>query len=98
MCVEYADELRKWDKELRAWQTAFNQEVLASKGIFVKTQSHCWVTHNEKGEKHRHYNRWISFALTPEHVERLRKEPTIFGDIESGCCGGPDEHTLTVHP
>ena len=85
MCVEYADELRKWDKELRAWQTAFNQEVLASKGIFVKTQS-------------KSYNRWISFALTPEHVERLRKEPTIFGETDSGCCGGPDEHTLTVHP
>ncbi len=64
----------------------------------MKTQSYCFVTRGGRGEKHRHISRWISFALTPEHVELLRQEPTIFGDIESGCCGGPDERTLTIHP
>ena len=40
----------------------------------------------------------ISDPMVAEHVELLRKEPTIYGDTESGCCGGPDERTLTIHP
>ena len=98
MCKEWAKEVYAWDKELREWQEAFNREVLLSKGVFMKSQSYCFVTRGEKGEKHRHISRWLSFALTPEHIALLREEPSIFGDVEGGCWGGPDESRCAIHP
>ena len=79
MCTQRGEEVHQWDKELRAWQAAFNKEILGPKGLFMKTQSYCYVTHGQNGEKHRHINRWLSFALTPGHISA--EEPTVFGEI-----------------
>ena len=52
-------------RQFREWQTAFNQQVLMPKNVFCKSQSLCWVTRGPKGEKQRHYHRWIAFAFGP---------------------------------
>lgn len=97
-CQSCAREIAAWDKELRKWQDDFNNEVLIRQGCFVKTKSNCWVTYNQKGEKQRHIDRWIAFALTPAESELLKYEPHITGDIEKGCCGGVNEETCCIHP
>ena len=65
----------KWDKELREWQNEFNQQVLSSCGIFVKTQSRRQYGDDETSFQ----ERWISFALTPQAIQELTQEPHIFG-------------------
>jgi hypothetical protein len=49
--------IKTWDDSLREWQNNFNSECLEPLGMYVKTQSNCWVTYNEKGEKQRHFER-----------------------------------------
>ena len=41
--------LKKWDDALRNWQKEFNENVLVSLGMYVKTFSNCYVTYNEEG-------------------------------------------------
>jgi hypothetical protein len=57
--------------------------VLASVGVFVKTQSMCTVHRNQNGE-HRQFERWLAFALTPEECTQLRSEPHVMGDVRDG--------------
>lgn len=97
MCSRQKIYLERWSSELLNWQNEFNQTVLEKKGLFVKTQSNCHVSYDKNG-KHRHIERWVSIALTPEEVQKLQNEPHLFGDIETGCCGGPDESKLCMHP
>ena len=73
-------------------------QVLEPKGAFCKTQSLCWVTHGPKGEKQRHFERWLAVAVSQEGIQQLKSEPHLFGDIESGCCGGVNEHDCCIHP
>ena len=49
--------IKTWDDSLREWQNNFNSECLEPLGMYVKTQSNCWVTYNDKGEKQRHFER-----------------------------------------
>lgn len=100
-CKNDASKIKLWDNELRKWQNDFNEECLIGLGMFCKTQSFCWVTTTEKGEKERHFERWIAFALTPEHSERLKNEPHLSGDIDdycANCCGAYPESKCCVHP
>jgi hypothetical protein len=63
------------------------------------SQSLCWVTHGPKGEKQRHFSRWIAFALQPHAVAHLRDEPHLFGHVESyACCNGVNEMECCMHP
>ena len=64
----------------------------------TRLQSHCDV-HYDKNGKHRHIERWLAIALTPEESNKLFLEPHLTGDIEdTQCCGGVDEHMLCMHP
>eukprot|EP01041_Mallomonas_annulata_P005866 gene5866-11846_t len=96
-CGGLRREILESDAMLRQWQKDFNSSVLMHKGMFVKTQSRCDVTYDKNG-KHRHIERWISFAMTPEEIEILKNEPHLIGDIEHGCCGLPPEEDLCLHP
>uniref|UniRef100_A0A7S1VYT9 Uncharacterized protein n=1 Tax=Alexandrium catenella TaxID=2925 RepID=A0A7S1VYT9_ALECA len=98
LCKHQAAKLRQWDAAFREWQANFNQ-ILEPLGIFVKSQSMCYVTHGSKGEKQRHIHRWLAFALTPGQITKLKAEPHLFGDIENNtCCNGIDENELCMHP
>ena len=75
----------------------FNDNLLVSKGCFVKTQSNSWSTYDNNG-RHRHFARWLAFALTEEESEKLKWEPHVNGEAEGSCCDGPDEGEFCVHP
>lgn len=96
-CKKQRQKVMTWDKALRDWQDNFNASELSHINHFVKTQSRCLATYTDKG-KQRHTERWIAIALTPEESIKLRGEPHIFGDIENGCCGGPNEEECCMHP
>jgi len=97
-CKRNKSHLERWDKELREWQSDFNQQVLERKNMFIKTQSNCHVSYDKNG-KHRHTERWISIAVTQDEVERLKAEPHLQGDVENwSCCNGVDESSLCMHP
>ncbi|EOD08918.1 hypothetical protein EMIHUDRAFT_124914 [Emiliania huxleyi CCMP1516] len=97
-CAEHRKTIMAWDAAFRSWQAEFNAQVLQPKGIFCKSQSLCWVTRGPKGEKQRHYHRWIAFAFSADAVGNLMHQPHLMGDIESGCCGGPNEFECCMHP
>lgn len=85
------------DVRLQNWQRLFN-EKLEPLGIFCKTKSHCNAVYTKDG-KQRYYYRWISFALTPTEIEKLKSEPHLTGDIENGtCCTCTDETDMCMHP
>eukprot|EP00762_Andalucia_godoyi_P008353 ANDGO_07380.mRNA.1 hypothetical protein EMIHUDRAFT_124914 len=96
-CGKMRANIEEWDSAFRNWQSDFNTEVLEALGMFVKTQSKCDVFYDRNG-KHRIVERWLAFAMNPTDAEILRAEPHLAGDIESGCCGGPNEHELCMHP
>ena len=100
-CKKRANRIEEWDTKMRKWQNDFNSETLERLGIFMKTQSYCWVTHGPKGEKIRHYDRWLAFSLTDGEKVNLQSEPHIMGDIEnwSNCwnCPGINEEKLCWH-
>lgn len=96
-CKRTAANVRKWNTALMDWQSEFSSTVLKPLGMYCKTQSRCDVTYDKNG-KHRYIERWVAFALTPEESERLKLEPHLQGDIETGCCGGVNEMELCVHP
>ncbi|CAD7947428.1 unnamed protein product [Amoebophrya sp. A120] len=94
--------VKAWDQDLRKWQLEFNKAI-SPFGLFVKTQTHCWVTISYDGDgrpqKNRHFRRWIALALTPEQSALLAGEPHISGDVEVDlCCGGVNELALSMHP
>jgi len=98
LCKMHNADVLKWDQAFREWQAKFNM-ILEPLGMFVKSQSMCYVTRGSKGEKQRHFHRWLAFALTPPQVEKLKAEPHLSGDIEDmECCGGIDEGKLCMHP
>ena len=97
-CREWKQEIVGWDAALRSFTEDFNRKALAQHGILMKPQSVVHVTHGSKGEKQRHFHRWLAFATTPEEVAKLKSEYTLHGDIEKGCCGGPNEFELMIHP
>lgn len=99
MCAAGKTSVLKWDAAFRQWQADFNAQVLQPKGIFCKSQSLCWVTRGPKGEKQRHYHRWIAFAFGPDACMSLQNQPHLQGDIEDHtCCNGFNEHVLCMHP
>lgn len=95
-CKWQKTKVMRVDAAFRRWQNDFNVE-LAKLGCFIKTRSHCHVTHNDKGEKQRHFTRWIELATLPETAQALKNAPHLTGDVESGCCGGVDENELCMH-
>ena len=104
-CKRRVERLDRWDEAMRKWQNDWNVEGLERLGIFVKTQSNCWVTYGGKGEKHRHYERWLAFSLTPNEKILLENEVHMMGDVENweNCCPqcgcqGPNENKLCWHP
>ncbi len=98
LCKKKKKNVMEWDAAMREWMEAFNKEVLAERGIFMKTQSNCRVSHDENG-KHRHVERWLAFALTEVDAAALGLEPHLSGDIENmNCCGGVDERECCMHP
>ena len=57
------------------------------------------MTHGPKGEKQRHFHRWLAVALTPQSIAQLKAEPHLMGDIENhACCNGVNEHECCIHP
>jgi len=78
------------------------EEVLEPLGMFVKTRSRCtayWTSNGEGGtSKNRMYGRWLAFALNPQQAAVLKAQPYLEGDIQGGCCGGPNEFDLSMHP
>ena len=91
VCKKGADHIYAWNDALLRWQSDFNNQVLSRQGCMVKSKSHCHVTYNDKGEKQRHFDRWLAFALNLEQCQQLQYEPHITGDVERGCCNGVDE-------
>ena len=99
-CQQRRSAAERLDFALRDWQARFNTQVLAASGIFVKTQSICTVTYNDKGQKQRHIERWLAFALTETESIKLQGEPHVVGDVSDGKhCGtqGVDETQLCMH-
>ena len=96
-CRRGSEEIYQWNEELQKWQDDFNKTVLADKGLFVKTQSHC--TNIYSGTTNRDIERWIAIALTREESDKLRGEPHLSGNIDNDqSCGGVDENRLCIHP
>lgn len=76
--------------------------MLIPLGMFVKTRSRCEAYYSGNGEggvsKSRAYARWLAFALNPQQAAVLQAQPHVEGDIEGGCCGGPNEFEYCMHP
>ncbi len=92
--------IAKWDAALREWQDGFNRQILEECGMFVKTQSKCdatYVNDADGRKKIRSTKRWLAFALTPEDVAKLKREPHLMGDIDENSCG-INENELCMHP
>lgn len=92
---------KKWSDALLQWQKDFNEQCLKRHGIYCKTQSYgypkscneCMVIGDGV------FDRWIAFAVTPSAIERLKREPHIFGRAANWrcCCHVPDSE-LCMHP
>ena len=99
ICKAGSMEATAWDAAIRSWQDDFNNQVLRNCGIFVKTQSCCNVTHDHEGKAERNCERWLSFALVPTEIDRLKNEPHLTGDIQDNSCYfGTNESELCMHP
>lgn len=89
--------MKAWDDDMRFWQEQLNRVELEKINHYVKTQSRCDVSYDSNG-KHRYIERWIAFALNAEESAKLKAEPHLAGEVESGCCGGPNEREYCMHP
>lgn len=96
-CRAQAKNVKAWDDDMRFWQEQFNKIELERINHYIKTQSRCDVTYDKDGKK-RHIERWIAIALNAEESAKLKAEPHMVGDIETGCCGGPNETECCMHP
>jgi len=90
--------VRDWDKALRNRQDRFNELILERIGVFVKTQSFCFITRGEDGQEKRNYSRWLAFSLIPTDIEALKKEPHLTGYTTDGTCCSLDERDMCMHP
>ena len=91
---------RRWSESLFKWQNDFNEQCLQQHGMYCKTQSYgaqerCGCASVGDG----FYNRFIVFAINPQDIEKLKREPHIFGDAaDYSCCGHVPESELCMHP
>ena len=98
-CRQQKEYLMIYDERLRSWQRDFNELVLERHGVYCKTRSHCWVSYNDKGERQRHFDRWIAFVLNESDIAALKVEPHLSGDVENlACCDGVNENECCIHP
>ena len=80
------------------WERRFNA-ALAPAGVLIKTQSTSYITKSRQGlAQWRHTRRWVAVAVVPETVAALAAEPRLFGHVQPGVCGQPDERLCPVHP
>ena len=99
MCAKQKKNIMAWDTAFRAWQAWFNETVLVPKGGFCKSQSLCYVTYGNNGEKQRHFVRWLAVAFQPEAANVLKSQPHLLGDVDNrGCCNGVNESECCMHP
>ena len=86
---------RRWSSALNDWQQRLNAELLIPRGLYVKTQSYCTSAANytiEGGSDSRHISRWVAFALTPQEMLILQREPHLSGNVEER------ESAFMLHP
>lgn len=102
LCKSAKEYVMAWNEKLLAWQNNFNSQVLENKDIFIKTRSYSFSTYSQTAEsgtqRQRHAIRWFAIALTPGEILKLKEEPHLTGEIDEGCCGGPNEYECCIHP
>ena len=70
-CRQYHDEVIGWNDALVEWQKRMNAELLAPKGMLIKTQSHCHAYY-DKVPTHTHTHTHTSSHTRLSHRSRPR--------------------------
>ncbi len=94
LCLWYRN--HPYQKALLAWQDDFNNEVLRSKGIFLKTRSNAIMVYNGTSTR-REAVSWLAFALTEKEIETLKYEPMRTGSMTDGCCSVEKDAAVMIN-